>query len=90
MRFSGRNALVTGASSTRAGEIAVLRVALVTRAPYEWAQHVRIAKQAGVSHEEIDRIGGDGPVPGLGEEGALLCRVADEITHVELEGAQAF
>lgn len=65
----------------RKREIAVLRTAHVTHAPYEWAQHVRIAKQAGLTQDEIDRIGVDGPVTGLGEEGALLCRVAEEISR---------
>ncbi len=65
----------------RKREIAVLRVAHVTRSNYEWTQHVRIAKQAGLSQEEIDRISVEGPVQGLGEEGALLCRVAEEISR---------
>ena len=65
----------------RRREIAVLRVAHVTRAPYEWAQHVRIAAMTGVTPEEIERIGRDGPVEGLDEEAALLCRVAEEISR---------
>lgn len=65
----------------RRREIAVLRVAHVTGASYEWAQHVRLAQMAGVTREEIDCIGVDGPVRGLDEEGALLCRVAEEISR---------
>jgi 4-carboxymuconolactone decarboxylase len=66
---------------TRKREIAVLRVAHVTQAHYEWVQHVAVARGAGVTQEEIDRIGVDGPVGGLDEEGNLLCRVADEISR---------
>jgi AhpD family alkylhydroperoxidase len=64
----------------RKREIAVLRVAHVTRASYEWVQHVTVARGVGVTQEEIDEIGVDGPVSGLTEEGNLLCRVADEIS----------
>src|SRR5512135_2580683 len=49
----------------RKREIAILRVAHVTRAPYEWAQHVRIATQIGVPQEVVDRIAVDGSVQGL-------------------------
>jgi len=65
----------------RKREIAVLRVAHVTRSSYEWTQHVRIALQVGVTQEEIDRIGAEGPVRGLDDEGLLLCRVAEEISR---------
>jgi alkylhydroperoxidase family enzyme len=66
---------------SRKREIAILRVAHVTRSSYEWTQHVRLARQIGVTEEEIDGIGVDGPVQGLDEEGLLLCRVAEEISR---------
>ena len=65
----------------RKREIAVLRVAHATKANYEWVQHVLIAKQLGVTEDEIEKIGVDGPVTTLDEEGNLLCRVADEISR---------
>ena len=65
----------------RKREIAILRVAQVTRSHYEWAQHVLIARRVGLSQEEIDLIGVDGPVRGLDEESLLLCRVAEEISR---------
>ena len=34
-------------------EIAILRIAQMTGADYEWAHHVPLAKQAGVSEEQI-------------------------------------
>jgi alkylhydroperoxidase family enzyme len=64
----------------RKREIAVLRVAHVTRASYEWFQHVIVAKRVGVTDQEIEKIGVDGPVTELDEEANLLCRVADEIS----------
>ena len=65
----------------RKREIAVLRVAHVTRSGYEWTQHVALAKRAGVSEEDISKIAVIGPVTGFDEEGNLLCRVADEISR---------
>lgn len=64
----------------RKRELAILRIAHVTRASYEWIQHVRIALLVGVTQEEVDLIGVDGPVQGLDEEILLLCRVAEEIS----------
>jgi 4-carboxymuconolactone decarboxylase len=66
---------------SRKREIAILRVAHVTGSSYEWTQHVRLALQLGVTAEQIERIGVDGPVQGLDEEGTLLCRVAEEISR---------
>jgi len=65
----------------RKREIAVLRVAHVTRSIYEWTQHVVVAKMAGVTEEEIEKIASEGTVTTLDEEGNLLCRVADEISR---------
>lgn len=64
----------------RKREIAVLRVARVTNANYEWTHHVAVAKQCGVTDDEIETIKTEDPVSSLGEEGNLLCRVADEIS----------
>jgi alkylhydroperoxidase family enzyme len=72
--------LVKSELDARKREIAVLRVAHLTRALYEWTQHVTIARGVGVTDEEIEKIAVDGPVTGLDEEGNLLCRVAEEIT----------
>ena len=66
---------------SRKREIAILRVAHVTRSTYEWTQHVRLALQLGITQQEVDCIGVDGPVRGLDEESALLCRVAEEISR---------
>jgi alkylhydroperoxidase family enzyme len=62
-------------------EIAVLRVAHLTDSHYEWTQHVRVATTLGMDAETIEKLRCDGPVTTLGEEGNLLCRVADEITR---------
>ncbi|PKN53257.1 MAG: hypothetical protein CVU55_03340 [Deltaproteobacteria bacterium HGW-Deltaproteobacteria-13] len=65
----------------RKREIAVLRVAHVTHAIYEWTHHVTLAKNFNVSDQEIEIIRTEDPVMSLDEEGNLLCRVADEISR---------
>ena len=44
------------ALDARLRELAVLRVAWRTRAPYEWAQHVRLASGLGITNDEIDAV----------------------------------
>ena len=75
-----RSILSESLFDARKREIAVLRVARVTNADYEWTHHVAVAKQCGVSDDEIETIKAEDPVSSLGEEENLLCRVADEIS----------
>jgi alkylhydroperoxidase family enzyme len=83
--------LLSSEFDKRKREIAVLRVAHVTRSIYEWTQHVAVAKSVGVTDDEIARIAVDGPVTQLDEEGNLLCRVADEVSRdVRLSGRSAW
>jgi 4-carboxymuconolactone decarboxylase len=65
----------------RKREIAVLRVAHVTGATYEWTHHVTLARHFKISDDEISTIKTENPVISLDEEGNLLCRVADEISR---------
>jgi len=81
----GMSVLFATEFDARKREIAILRVAHVTRSQYEWAQHATLARRVGVTDKEIAAIAVDGPVLGLDEEGQLLCRVAEEISrHVKL------
>jgi len=63
----------------RLREIAILRVAHVTRSKYEWTQHATIARRVGVGEEEIAAAAGD--VSRLDADGQLVCRVAEEISR---------
>jgi alkylhydroperoxidase family enzyme len=81
----GGSILMRSAFDARKREIAILRVAHVTKARYVWHHHVAIGKTTGITDHEIQKIACDGPVQSLDEEGNLLCRVADEISlHVRL------
>ncbi|MFZ2630702.1 MAG: carboxymuconolactone decarboxylase family protein [Desulfosalsimonadaceae bacterium] len=75
-----RSILFESRFDARKREIAILRVAKVTNAIYEWTHHVAVAKQCGVTDDEIEKIKAEDPVLSLDEEGNLLCRVADEIS----------
>jgi len=48
--------LFKGAIPPRERELAVLRVGWRCRAPYEWGQHVEIAKRYGVTPAEVERV----------------------------------
>jgi alkylhydroperoxidase family enzyme len=73
--------LFFSAFDPRKREIAVLRVAHVTNAVYEWTHHVVLAKNFDISDKEIEIIRTEEPVTSLDEEGNLLCLVADEISR---------
>jgi alkylhydroperoxidase family enzyme len=65
----------------RVREIAILRVAHATRAPYEWSQHVELGRAVGVTDADIAAVQSDEPAATLDDEAALACRVADEISR---------
>ena len=65
----------------RIREIAILRVAHVTQASYEWAQHEQLGRNVGVTDADIDAVRSDEPAARLDDEAALVCRVTDEITR---------
>ena len=77
----GMSLLFATELDARKREIAILRVAHVTRSKYEWTQHATLARRVGVKDAEIAENAVDGPVRGLDEEGRLLCRVAEEISR---------
>lgn len=76
----GGSILMNSDFDPRKREIAILRVAHVTKAEYERFHHIRVGKHVGVTDDEIEKIACEGPVTSLDEESNLLCRVADEIS----------
>ena len=57
-------------------EMVILRVAIRKRSRYEWTQHLRAARAAGISDEDIKAIA-RGPATG---RAGLLARAVDELT----------
>lgn len=64
--------------AVREREILILRIGWLNQAPYEWEQHVRIAKAVGVTDDEIERIG-KGPTAGWNKNDAALIQAADDL-----------
>src|SRR5262249_34849974 len=65
----------------RVREAAILRVAHITDASYEWAQHEQIGRAAGLGDAEIEALRSDDPAPSLDPDAALAARVAEEISR---------
>jgi alkylhydroperoxidase family enzyme len=61
-------------------EMIILRAATVLDSPYEWQANTQMAKNAGLSSEEIDAAGADGPVTGINPEYVLVCKATDELS----------
>jgi alkylhydroperoxidase family enzyme len=70
--------LGNGTLPARDRELAILRIGWLCRAPYEWGEHVEIAKRAGITTEEIERITRGSASEGWNDhEGALLQAVEE-------------
>jgi 4-carboxymuconolactone decarboxylase len=70
--------LYAGELPGRERELLILRTGWNCRADYEWGQHVRIALDAGLTDEEVERVPA-GPEAGWSEQDAMLLRAADEL-----------
>jgi 4-carboxymuconolactone decarboxylase len=77
MPFAGK--LLAGKLPARDRELLILRCAWRCASSYEWGQHVRLAKQAGVSADEIDRIATGPDAPGWEPFDRTLLSAVDEL-----------
>jgi alkylhydroperoxidase family enzyme len=85
MPFGGK--LLGGKLPARAREIVILRTAWRCGASYEWAQHVAIAREAGLSADEIRAVAKDGAdAPGWPAAEAALLRAVDELVDDHVIG----
>jgi alkylhydroperoxidase family enzyme len=76
--FNG-HILSSSTLTPRQRELLILRVAARRDAEYEWAQHVFIAGDAGISDEEIARIRTGADAPGWSALDAAMLRAVDEL-----------
>jgi alkylhydroperoxidase family enzyme len=75
----GGKLLAKGKLPDREREIVILRTAWLCRSDYEWGQHVRIGRDAGLTDAETERIP-DGPDgDGWSSFEATLLRATDEL-----------
>lgn len=77
MPFAGK--LLAGKLPARDRELLILRTAWRCGSPYEWGQHVRLAKAAEISGEEIDRIVAGPDAPGWAPFDRTLLNAVDEL-----------
>ena len=63
----------------RLREIGICRQARTARAGYELFQHRQIARNTGVTQDELDTIHREPVVTSLDDEANLVCQVADEL-----------
>ena len=75
----GATLLRGGELSGRHRELLILRTGHRCRSAYEWGQHVAIARAAGLTDEEIDRVVAGADAPGWDPLEAALLRAADEL-----------
>jgi AhpD family alkylhydroperoxidase len=80
LRFAGR-LMPGGKLPRRETELVILRVAHLRSCAYEYDHHVRLARRAGLSRAEIERVA-DGPAaPGWSQREQILLRAVDELHH---------
>ena len=75
----GLQLLARGALSFRDREFAVLRIAWLCQAPYEWGEHVLVGKRFGLSSEDIACVIKGPDADGLDEHESALLRAVDEL-----------
>ncbi len=75
----GTHVLVKSTLTSRVRELAILRVGWVCRAEYEWGQHVEIAREVGISDDEIRRIQAGPEAAGWDDADRAVLRAADEL-----------
>ncbi len=68
-----------GLLDARLRELAILRVAWRCAQPYEWAQHYRLARRAGVEDAELIGVREGAHFAGFAERERALLRAVDEI-----------
>ncbi|HEX4492888.1 MAG TPA: carboxymuconolactone decarboxylase family protein [Acidimicrobiia bacterium] len=82
----GGKLLAGGKLSPRDRELVILRAAFRCRARYEWAQHVAIARTAGLADDEIARVAAGPDAAGWTAEDAALLRAVDELHDHDVIG----
>ncbi len=75
----GNHILAKSTLAPRERELVILRIAWLCRCGYEWGQHVVIARNSGLSDEEIERITTGPDADGWSDLERLLLRATDEL-----------
>jgi alkylhydroperoxidase family enzyme len=75
----GNHVLSKSTLTARDRELLILRTGWRCRAPYEWGQHVVIARGSGISDDEIARVAEGPDAAGWDDADASLLRAVDEL-----------
>jgi len=60
-------------------ELAILRIAWLSQAPFEWGSHVKIAKRNGITSEEIERVLEGSTASGWSKRDRAIVRAVEEL-----------
>lgn len=75
----GIQLLARGTLTPRDRELAILRVGWLCQAPYEFGEHVHVAKSVGISSDEIERVTQGSSAPGWNEHEQAILKAVDEL-----------
>jgi len=75
----GAHVLAKSTLPARDRELLILRTGWNCTAPYEWGQHVVIARTTGITDAEIEAVAAGPGAPGWAPFDATLLRAADEL-----------
>ncbi len=75
----GEYFLLHGTLAVRDRELMVLRVAWLCQAPFEWGEHVKIARKAGLTTADIERIVRGSTAPEWNERDRALLQSVEEL-----------
>jgi alkylhydroperoxidase family enzyme len=60
-------------------ELAILRIAWLSQAPFEWGAHVKIGKRNGITSEEIERVIEGSSATGWSKQDRAILRAMEEL-----------
>jgi len=60
-------------------ELAILRIAWLSQAPFEWGSHVKIAKRNGITSDEIERVMQRSSARGWSKRDRAIVRAMEEL-----------
>jgi alkylhydroperoxidase family enzyme len=75
----GTHILYKNSLPPRERELLILRTGWLCRSEYEWGQHVLIARDSGVTDDEIERVKEGPDAQAWSDEDAALLRAADDL-----------
>src|SRR3954468_7280245 len=89
LRFAGR--LMPRGTLPRADtELVILRVSVMCGCDYEWGHHERLGRRAGLSAEQIARVGEGPDAEGWDEHERALLRAVDELGRGDVIGEETW